>query len=47
MYAQTLVPHIHQASCKAMSALSEEQQNELQNLMNLYVSAFRKEMLGE
>jgi len=46
-YAQTLVPHIHEASCKAMQTLSEEQQDELQNLMNLYVSAFRKEMLGE
>lgn len=46
-YAQTLVPHIHEASCKAMRTLSEEQQDELQNLMNLYVSAFRKEMLGE
>lgn len=46
-YAQTLVPHIHEASCKAMMALSEEQQNELLHLMELYVSAFRKEMLGE
>lgn len=46
-YAQTLVPHIQEASCKAMMALSEEQQNELLHLMELYVSAFRKEMLGE
>lgn len=46
-YADTLVPHIYEASCKAMQALSEQQQDELQNLMNRYVSAFRKEMLGE
>ena len=46
-YAETLVPHIHQASCNAMAALSEVQQNQLLRLMDQYVSAFRKEMLGE
>lgn len=46
-YAQTLIPHIHQASCNAMMTLSETQQDELLQLMDQYVSAFRKEMLGE
>ena len=30
-----------------MEALSEEEQDTLLRLMNTYVSAFRKEMLGE
>ena len=46
-YAQTLIPHIHEADCKAMEALSEEQQDMLLKLMDTYVSTFRKEMLGE
>lgn len=46
-YAQTLIPHIHEADCKAMEALSEEQQDMLLKLMGTYVSTFRKEMLGE
>lgn len=46
-YAKTLIPHIHEADCKAMRALSEEQQDMLLELMDIYVSTFRKEMLGE
>ena len=46
-YAQTFIPHIHEADCKAMGALSEEQQDTLLKLMDIYVSAFRREMLGE
>ena len=46
-YAETLIPHIHEADCKAMRALSEEQQDMLLELMDIYVSTFRKEMLGE
>lgn len=46
-YAGELIPHIHQADKVAMNALTEEQQDTLLSLMNTYVSAFRKEMLGE
>ena len=46
-YADTLIPHIHHADRLAMEALSEEQQDELIQLMDLYVSTFRREMLGE
>lgn len=46
-YAETLIPHIHEADCKAMEALSEEQQDTLLKLMDIYVSTFRREMLGE
>lgn len=46
-YADTLIPHIHKADRFAMEALTEEQQDTLIKLMNIYVSAFRKEMLGE
>ncbi len=46
-YAETLIPHIHKADCKAMEALSEEQQDTLLQLMDIYVSTFRKEMLKE
>ena len=46
-YAETLIPHIHEADCKAMRALSEEQQDMLLELMDIYVSTFRKAMLGE
>ena len=46
-YANTLIPHIHDADRKAMQTLTEEQQDTLLRLMETYVSAFRKEMLGE
>lgn len=46
-YAETLIPHIHKADCKAMRALSEEQQDMLLELMDIYVSTFRKAMLNE
>lgn len=46
-YAGELIPHIHQADKVAMNALTEEQQDTLLSLMDTYVSAFRKEMLGE
>ena len=46
-YAETLIPHIHEADCKAMRALSEEQQDMLLELMDIYVSTFRKAMLNE
>lgn len=46
-YAATLIPHIHQADKFAMESLTEEQQDILLSLMDKYVSAFRKEMLGE
>ena len=46
-YANALIPHIYDADRKAMEALSEEEQDTLLRLMNTYVSAFRKEMLGE
>lgn len=45
-YANTLIPHIHDADRKAMETLTEEEQDTLLQLMNTYVSAFRKEMLG-
>lgn len=46
-YAQTLLPHIRDAGCKAMDALTSAQQDMLLELINTYVSTFRKEMLGE
>lgn len=46
-YADKLIPHIHQADKVAMESLTEEQQDTLLSLMDTYVSAFRKEMLGE
>lgn len=46
-YADELIPHIHQADKVAMESLTEEQQDTLLSLMDTYVSAFRKEMLGE
>lgn len=46
-YANTLIPHIHQADQRAMQTLTEEQQDTLLRLIGTYVSAFRKEMLGE
>ena len=45
-YANTLIPHIHNADRKAMETLTEEEQDTLLQLMNTNVSAFRKEMLG-
>ncbi len=46
-YADTLIPHIHQADQRAMQTLTEEQQDTLLRLIGTYVSAFRKEMPGE
>lgn len=46
-YANTLIPHIHHADRLAMESLTEEQQDTLLHLMDIYVSAFRREMLGE
>ena len=46
-YADSVIPHIHQAEQIAMETLTEEQQDTLLRLMDVYVSAFRKEMLGE
>lgn len=46
-YAAELIPHIHHADKVAMETLTEEQQDTLLSLMDTYVSAFRKEMLGE
>ena len=46
-YAGGLISHIHQADTVAMESLTEEQQDTLLSLMDTYVSAFRKEMLGE
>lgn len=45
-YADLLVSHIQQASRKAMDSLNDQQQDELLKLMDIYVSTFRKEMLG-
>lgn len=44
-YANTLIPHIHQADRLAMETLTEEQQDMLLHLIERYVSAFRHEML--
>lgn len=46
-YAAELILHIHHADKVAMETLTEEQQDTLLSLMDTYVSAFRKEMLGE
>ena len=46
-YADTLIPHIHEADCRAMNALTDGQQDALLQLMETYVAAFRKAMLGE
>ena len=40
-YAETLIPHIHKADCKAMNALSEEDQDTLLKLINIYVNIFK------
>ena len=44
-YANTLIPHIHQADQLAMETLTEEQQDMLLHLIERYVSAFRQKML--
>ena len=46
-YADSLIPHIHHADRVAMESLTEEQQDILLQLMEHYVTVFRKEMLGE
>ena len=46
-YADSVIPHIHQAEQIAMETLTEEEQDTLLRLMDVYVSVFRKEMLGE
>lgn len=46
-YADSVIPHIHQAEQIAMETLTEEQQDTLLRLMDVYVSVFRREMLGE
>lgn len=46
-YANTLIPHIYEADQKAMETLTEEQQDMLIRLMDTFVAAFRREMLGE
>lgn len=46
-YAETLIPHIREADCRAMAALTEQQQDTLLQLMDTYVTTFRKEMLEE
>ena len=46
-YANTLIPHIHQADKQAMQSLTEVQQDALLQLMDQYVKVFRKAMLGE
>ena len=46
-YANALIPHIYEADRKAMEALTEEQQDTLIRLMDTFVAAFRREMLGE
>ena len=46
-YADSLIPHIHDADKIAMESLTEEEQDILLRLMDTYAKAFRKEMLGE
>ena len=46
-YANALIPHIYEADRKAMEVLDEAQQDTLIQLMDTFVAAFRKEMLGE
>jgi DNA-binding MarR family transcriptional regulator len=46
-YADTLIPHIQDAECKAMKQLTTKQQDSLLEAMELYCAAFRKEMLRE
>ena len=46
-YADSLIPHIHDADKIAMESLTEEEQDILLRLMDTYAKAFRREMLGE
>lgn len=46
-YADTFLPHIHQADRAAMESLTEEEQDTLLRLMEKYGATFRKSMLGE
>ena len=46
-YANALIPHIYEADRKAMETLTEEEQDTLIRLMDTFVAAFRREMLGE
>ena len=46
-YAETLIPHIHKADCKAMEALSEEQQDTILELMDIYVKRIRNQSIKE
>lgn len=46
-YASALIPHIYEANRKAMEVLTHEQQDLLIQLMDTFVAAFQKEMLGE
>lgn len=45
-YSDTLIPHIKEAECKAMNQLTTEQQDALNEAIQKYCVAFRKEMLG-
>lgn len=46
-YADKLLPKIHTSNLKAMEALTKEQQDTLLHLIDQYVAAFRREMLGD
>lgn len=46
-YADELLPKIYRSNVQAMETLTKEQQETLIQLMNEYVRAFRKEMLGD
>ena len=46
-YANALISHIYEADRRAMEVLTAEQQDTLIQLMDTFVAAFRREMLGE
>lgn len=46
-YANALISHIYEADRRAMEVLTAEQQDPLIQLMDTFVAAFRREMLGE
>lgn len=46
-YVNALIPHIYEADRRAMEVLTAEQQDTLIQLMDTFVAAFRREMLGE
>lgn len=46
-YVNALIPHIYEADWRAMEVLTAEQQDTLIQLMDTFVAAFRREMLGE